>query len=155
MFTETDEKMMRFALEEARIALHEGEIPVGAVIANGDILLARAHNTRERDKDPIGHAEINVIREAAKKMGRWRLNNLTMYVTLEPCPMCAGAIQMSGMKRLVYGARDERYGCAGSVYRITEDPAFQNYCPADGGLYEDEAAQLLSEFFKSLRLRGE
>ena len=151
MFTQTDEKMMRFALEEARIAFQEGEIPVGAVLARGDQLVARAHNRRENELDPSAHAEILAMRSAAKEAGRWRLNDLTLYVTFEPCPMCAGAIAMSGIKRLVFGAYDPQYGCAGSVYRLTEDPALPTYCPADGGLMAEECAQLLSAFFTQKR----
>ena len=151
MFTKNDETMMRFALEEARVAFQEGEIPVGAVIAHGDVLLARAHNTRESACDPTAHAEINALREAARKTGRWRMKDLTMYVTLEPCPMCAGAIAMSGMKKLVFGAHDTQYGCAGSIYRLTEDPALPGYCPSDGGLMEDECASLLNGFWSDTR----
>lgn len=155
MFTKTDETMMRFALEQARIAFQEGEIPVGAVIARGDILLACAHNTRENTCDPTAHAEINALREAAQKTGRWRMNGLTLYVTLEPCPMCAGAIAMSGIKRLVFGAYDTQYGCAGSIYRLTEDPALPGYCPSDGGLLKTECASLLTEFWRNARNKSE
>ncbi len=151
MFTKNDESMMRVALEEANTALHEGEIPVGAVIARGDCLIARAHNTRENAKDPTAHAEINALRMAAKAIGRWRMDGLTMYVTLEPCPMCAGAIAMSGVKRLVFGAFDEQYGCAGSIYRLTEDPAFPNFCASDGGLLKDESTSLLNDFWRNAR----
>lgn len=151
MFTKTDETMMRFALTEARIAFQEGEIPVGAVIACGDVLLARAHNRRENDKDPTAHAEIIALKEAAKQTGKWKLTGLTLYVTLEPCPMCAGAIAMSGISRVVFGASDAQYGCTGSVYRLTEDPAFPTYCPADGGLMENECKCLIDEFWKQIR----
>ncbi|MBR3929240.1 MAG: nucleoside deaminase [Clostridia bacterium] len=151
MFSKTDEKMMRIALEEGRTALHEGEIPVGAVLAHGDVLVARAHNTKESACDPTAHAEINALRLAAQKAGRWRLSDLTLYVTLEPCPMCAGAIAMSGVKRLVFGAYDKQYGCAGSIYRLTEDPVFPNFCPADGGLMEEECASSLHAFWKNTR----
>ena len=95
MFSETDIQMMRFALEEARIAFAEGEIPVGAVVADGERVLARAHNRRETDADPCAHAEILALRKAAARLGRWRLQGLTLYVTLEPCPMCAGAAEMT------------------------------------------------------------
>ena len=151
MFSKNDEEMMRSALQEARLALQDGEIPVGAVIACGDTLLACAHNTRENTCDPTAHAEINALRLAAQKTGRWRMSDLTMYVTLEPCPMCAGAIAMSGIKRLVFGASDTQYGCAGSIYRLTEDPAFPNYCPADGGLMKEECAFILDDFWKNTR----
>lgn len=155
MFSETDIQMMRFALEEARIAFAEGEIPVGAVVADGGRVLARAHNRRETDADPCAHAEILALRKAATRLGRWRLQGLTLYVTLEPCPMCAGAAEMSGLARVVYGARDAQYGCCGSVYRLTEDPAFPTYCPADGGVLADECAALVRQFFQNRRVSHE
>ncbi len=155
MFSETDIQMMRFALEEARIAFAEGEIPVGAVVADGERVLARAHNRRETDADPCAHAEILALRKAAARLGRWRLQGLTLYVTLEPCPMCAGAAEMSGLARVVYGAKDAQYGCCGSVYRLTEDPAFPTYCPADGGVLADECAALVRQFFQNRRVSHE
>ena len=155
MFSETDIQMMRFALEEARIAFAEGEIPVGAVVADGERVLARAHNRRETDADPCAHAEILALRKAAAHLGRWRLQGLTLYVTLEPCPMCAGAAEMSGLARVVYGAKDAQYGCCGSVYRLTEDPAFPTYCPADGGVLADECAALVRQFFQNRRVAHE
>ena len=155
MFSETDIQMMRFALEEARIAFAEGEIPVGAVVADGERVLARAHNRRETDADPCAHAEILALRKAAAHLGRWRLQGLTLYVTLEPCPMCAGAAEMSGLARVVYGAKDAQYGCCGSVYRLTEDPAFPTYCPADGGVLADECAVLVRQFFQNRRVSHE
>ncbi len=155
MFSETDIQMMRFALEEARIAFAEGEIPVGAVVADGERVLARTHNRRETDADPCAHAEILALRKAAAHLGRWRLQGLTLYVTLEPCPMCAGAAEMSGLARVVYGARDAQYGCCGSVYRLTEDPAFPTYCPADGGVLADECAALVRQFFQNRRVSHE
>ena len=155
MFSETDIQMMRFALEEARIAFAEGEIPVGAVVADGERVLARAHNRRETDADPCAHAEILALRKAAARLGRWRLQGLTLYVTLEPCPMCAGAAEMSGLARVVYGARDAQYGCCGSVYRLTEDPAFPTYCPADWGVLADECAALVRQFFQNRRVSHE
>ena len=155
MFSEPDIQLMRFALEEARIAFAEGEIPVGAVVADGGRVLARAHNRRETDADPCAHAEILALRKAAARLGRWRLQGLTLYVTLEPCPMCAGAAEMSGLARVVYGARDAQYGCCGSVYRLTEDPAFPTYCPADGGVLADECAALVRQFFQNRRVSHE
>ena len=155
MFSETDIQMMRVALEEARIAFAEGEIPVGAVVADGGRVLARAHNRRETDADPCAHAEILALRKAAAHLGRWRLQGLTLYVTLEPCPMCAGAAEMSGLARVVYGAKDAQYGCCGSVYRLTEDPAFPTYCPADGGVLADECAALVRQFFQNRRVSHE
>ena len=128
---------------------------MGAVVADGERVLARAHNRRETDADPCAHAEILALRKAAAHLGRWRLQGLTLYVTLEPCPMCAGAAEMSGLARVVYGARDAQYGCCGSVYRLTEDPAFPTYCPADGGVLADECAALVRQFFQNRRVSHE
>ena len=146
-----DEQMMRLALEQAQAARDAGEIPVGAVIARDDDVIALGHNRRELDGDPTAHAEVVAIRAAAKRLGGRRLSGCTLYVTLEPCPMCAGAIVMAGLQRVVYGAADPKQGCAGSVYRITEDPAFTHYCPADGGVLADECAAVLDEFFEGKR----
>ena len=145
MWTSLDEEMMRLALEEARKALGEGEIPVGAVVVKDGVVLARARNTRETLSDPAGHAEINALRAAARKLGTWRLSGCTIYVTLEPCCMCAGAIVQSRLDRVVFGAYDRQAGGCGSLYRITEDPAFNHFTPADGGLMEQECSALMNE----------
>ena len=145
--------MMALALEQARLALAAGEIPVGAVIARGDAVIAAAHNRRELDRDPTAHAEVVAIRQAARALGGRRLTGCTLYVTLEPCPMCAGAIVMAGLDRVVYGASDPQQGCTGSVYRITEDPAFSHFCPADGGVLAEECRALLESFFRGARGR--
>lgn len=149
MFTRFDEEMMRAALSEAAAALQAGEIAVGCVIARGGEIIARAHN--DRGSDPTGHAEILAIRQAARAIGDWRLADCTLYVTLEPCPMCAGAIVMARVGRLVFGAHDPQYGCAGSVYRIPEDPAFPHFCRSDGGLLHEECAALLRKSFELTR----
>lgn len=146
-----EERMMALALEQAQLALAAGEIPVGAVIARGDAVIAAAHNRRELDKDPTAHAEVVAIRQAARALGGRRLTGCTLYVTLEPCPMCAGAIVMAGLSRVVYGAPDPQQGCTGSVYRITEDPAFSHFCPADGGVLAEECRALLEAFFRGAR----
>lgn len=146
-----DERWMRVALDEAKLALAEGELPVGCAIVKDGALLAAAHNERERTNDPTAHAEVLAIRRAAEALGSWRLDGCELYVTLEPCPMCAGAISQARIARLVYGARDPQYGCAGSVYRIPEDPAFNHFCKSDGGLLAEECQALLQEFFKSRR----
>ena len=146
-----DAKWMRAALEEARRALDEGELPIGCVIVRDGRIVASAHNLREQTGDPTGHAEIAAIRRAARETGDWRLTDCTLYVTLEPCPMCAGAISQARLGRLVYGADDPRYGCAGSVYRIPEDPAFNHFCKSDGGVLAEECAALLVGFFASRR----
>ncbi|MDI9506325.1 MAG: nucleoside deaminase [Clostridiales bacterium] len=148
-----DAGFMEEALAEARTALLEGELPVGAVVVYGDKIIARAHNEREQSHDPTAHAEILALRRAAKHLGNWRLTGCTLYVTLEPCPMCAGAIVQARVDRLVYGAPDEGSGCAGSVYRITEDPAFTHFTPADGGILSRECRALLDQFFQNKRDR--
>ena len=146
-----DARWMRAALDEARRALAEGELPVGCVIVKDGQIIASGHNMREHSGDPTDHAEVAAIRRAAKETGDWRLTGCTLYVTLEPCPMCAGAISQARLDRLVYGAADPRYGCAGSVYRIPEDPAFNHFCKSDGGVLAEECAALLDEFFASRR----
>ena len=146
-----DAKWMRAALEEARRALGEGELPVGCVIVRDERIVASAHNLREQTGDPTDHAEIAAIRRAARETGDWRLTGCTLYVTLEPCPMCAGAISQARVERLVYGADDPKYGCAGSVYRIPEDPAFNHFSRSDGGVLAEECAVLLADFFASRR----
>ena len=133
-----EERMMALALEQARLALAAGEIPVGAVIARGDAVIAAAHNRRELDRDPTAHAEVVAIRQAARALGGRRLTGCTLYVTLEPCGMCACAIGQAHLDRVVFGAYDAQAGCCGSVYRLTEDPAFPWYVPADGGVLEEE-----------------
>lgn len=145
MWTESDREMMTLALLEARIALSEGEIPVGAVIVKNGQVIARARNTRETQNDPTGHAEINALRMAAKAIGTWRLSGCTIYVTLEPCCMCASAIMQARLARVVFGAYDQQAGGCGSLYRLTEDPAFNHYVPADGGLMEAECKALINE----------
>lgn len=149
-----DDGLMAAALSEARLAFSEGELPVGAVVARGGEIVACGRNRRERTGDPTAHAEIVAIREAAKALGGWRLSGCTLYVTLEPCAMCAGAIVAARLDRVVYGAPDPAAGCCGSVYRITEDPAFTHFARADGGMLEKECQALLSEFFTARR-RGE
>ena len=152
-FTAQDEAFMGMALDQARLAGRMGEVPVGAVIVRNERPLVLAHNLREASQDPLGHAELLAIRAAAQALGNWRLEGCTLYVTLEPCPMCAGAIQQARLSRVIFGARDERAGCCGSIYRIPEDPALPGFCPCDGGLMEAECAQIMSEFFRG-RLGG-
>lgn len=149
-----DERMMDEALAEARLALSEGELPVGCVIVRDGKIVARGRNNRQAANDPTGHAEIVAIREAAKKLNAWRLNGCTLYVTLEPCPMCAGAISQARLSRLVYGASDPGQGCAGSVYRIPEDPAFSHFCKSDGGILSDECRAIMDEFFTDKRYKN-
>lgn len=142
---------MRDALKEAQAALDLGEVPVGAAVVCDGEIIALAHNEREGSLDPTAHAEVLAIRRAAKKLGRRRLSGCTLYVTLEPCPMCAGAIVMAGLEEVIYGAADERAGCAGSVYALPEDPAFGADIPCSGGLLEGECRDVLSAFFDARR----
>ena len=139
---------MRLSLGQAQLALREGEIPVGcAIVSEKGEVLALEHNRVETSGDLSAHAEMLAIRSVK----RYALKNAALYVTLEPCPMCAGAIALSGIRRVIYGASDKKYGCCGSVYRITEDPAFEHFCPADGGLLKEESEQMLAQCFKRLR----
>ena len=146
-----DSALMALALEEAQRALAEGELPVGAVLARGGEVLARAHNQRQALCDPTAHAEVLALRDAARAIGGWRLTGCTLYVTLEPCAMCAGAILQARIDRLVYGAPDPSAGCAGSVYRITEDPAFNHFTIAEGGVLAQPCQALLNDFFLKRR----
>ncbi|MGN0997085.1 MAG: nucleoside deaminase [Candidatus Ventricola sp.] len=145
------EQHMRAALEQAFLALASGEIPVGAVVACGGRIVAAAHNEREATGDPTAHAEVLALRRAAQALGRRRLEGCTLYVTLEPCPMCAGAAVMAGVEGICFGAADPRAGCAGSVYALPEDPAFGRAIPCMGGLLEAECAQVLRDFFARRR----
>lgn len=148
------ERFMRLALEEARLAFDEGEIPVGAVLVKDGTVIARAHNLREQTGDPTAHAELLAVRNAAQTLHARRLSGCTLYVTLEPCPMCAGALVMACVDKCYFAARDERQGCAESVYALMSDPAFYHRLPAVGGLLEAESAELLRQFFQARRLIG-
>lgn len=145
------EKWMRMAMEEARKAADEGEIPVGAVLVKDDQLIARAHNRRECDHDPTAHAELLCLREGARLLGDWRLRGCTLYVTLEPCPMCAGAMVMSQLSACVYGADDARQGCCGSVYDLPGDAALAGVTTWQSGVLAQECAALMTGFFAGRR----
>ena len=142
---------MQRAIVEAEEALEKGEVPVGAVIVCGGEIIASAHNEREALGDPTAHAEVLAIRRAAKKLGRRRLHGCTLYVTLEPCPMCAGAIIMSEPDEVIFGAYDPSAGCAGSTYALPEDAAFMHTGPCSGGLMEKECQEPLRVFFSDKR----
>lgn len=145
-------RMMREALAQARLALAAGEVPVGAVVARDEEIVARAHNEREQRRDPTAHAEMLALRRAAQILGSWRLTGCTLYVTLEPCPMCAGAIRTARLACVWFGADDPAAGCTGTVYRLTEDPALAGPAvPAYGGLLAQECAELLEAFFQTKR----
>jgi tRNA(adenine34) deaminase len=143
---------MREALEQAKLAGERGDIPIGAVIVTdqGDVI-ARAGNSREQLKDPTAHAEILALREAGMKLNDWRILNSTMYVTLEPCPMCAGAITMSRIPRLVIGAWNEEYGAVGSRWDLVRDPRMNHQVEVFPGVMENESSQLLKEFLREKR----
>lgn len=145
-----DQGFMREALKEARLALAQGEVPVGAVLVRDGEILARGHNTREQDKTPLGHAELLAIERGCALLGDWRLTGCTLYVTLEPCPMCAGAIINARIPVVRYGAKDEKAGCCGSVLNLFEE-RFNHRPRIYGGLLERECAALLQAFFSQLR----
>jgi len=148
------EDYMKIALTRAREAGENGEIPVGAiVVVNGEII-AQARNEKEARGDATAHAEILALQKAAKKIGHWRLANATMYVTLEPCPMCAGAMVQARLGQLVFGAYDSKAGAAGSVVDLLDHPAFNHRVKTKSGILADECGQILKDFFKSKRRDG-
>jgi tRNA(adenine34) deaminase len=147
----TDTDYMRLALAEAEKAAAIGETPVGAVLVAGGEVLAAAHNMRETWQDPAAHAELLAIREASARLGRWRLSDATLYVTLEPCLMCAGALVLARVGRLVYGCRDPKAGALGSVYDVVRDGRLNHTYRITPGVLEEESRQLLQGFFARLR----
>jgi len=149
--TPTDEQMMRRALQLAEQAARHGDVPIGAVVARGDEVLGQAGNERELRGDPTAHAEVLALREAAERLGGWRLLETTLYVTLEPCPMCAGAITLARVPRLVYGAADPKGGAVGGVIDLFAEPVVNHRPAVDGGLLAEESAALLEQFFSSRR----
>jgi len=146
-----DRTMMELALDDARQALGWGDVPIGAVVARGDDILGRAGNARERDNDPTAHAEILAVRAAAASLRSWRLTGCAIYVTLEPCAMCAGALVLARLDRLVFGAKDPKAGFAGSLGDLTRDPRLNHRLEVESGVLEFEAARLLQEFFQQRR----
>lgn len=145
---------MALALEEAAAAVDHGDVPVGAVVMAGGEVVARRHNERERLGDPTAHAEILALGDAARVLGTWRLHGCTLAVTLEPCPMCAGAVVASRLGRLVFGAPDPKAGACGSLYNLCADPRLNHEVPVTAGVMAAEAASLLSSFFAGLRSGG-
>ena len=148
----TDEELMRAALAEARIAAEAGEVPVGAVVARDGEIIARAHNLRETGKNAVYHAELLAIDAACRALGGWRLWQCELFVTLEPCPMCSGAIINSRLRRVVYGAKDPKAGCCGSLTDLFALP-FNHHPVVEQGLLEEESAALLRQFFARLRAK--
>jgi tRNA(adenine34) deaminase len=147
----TDELMMRRALELAEQAAQHDDVPIGAVVARGDEVLGQAGNERELRRDPTAHAEVLALRQAAERLGGWRLLETTIYVTLEPCPMCAGAITLARVPRLVYGAADPKGGAVGSVIDLFAEPVVNHRPAVEAGLLAEESAALLESFFSSRR----
>lgn len=151
--TELDAKFMAEAMKEARKARRRGEVPVGAVVVRDGEVVARGYNNKESGLDPTSHAEITAIRRAARKLGSWRLARTTLYVTLEPCLMCMGAIIQARIPRLVFAAFDPKAGACGSLYDVSDDRRLNHRVRVASGVAEGEAGAILSEFFSELRSR--
>ena len=146
-----DERYMKEAIKQAKKAYALDEVPIGCVIVQDNKIIARGYNRRNTDKNALAHAEISAIKKASKKTGDWRLEDCTMYVTLEPCQMCAGAIVQSRMKKVVIGAMNPKAGCAGSVINILQMKQFNHQAEMENGILKKECADMLSTFFKELR----
>ena len=149
----TDEKYMREAIKQARKAAKIDEVPIGCVIVYDDKIIARGYNRRNTDKSTLAHAEIIAIRKAAKVIGDWRVEDCTMYITLEPCPMCAGAIVQARISRVVVGAMNPKAGCAGSVINLLQMDGFNHKAELTSGVLVDECRTMLQDFFKEMRKR--
>lgn len=147
----SEEKNMRLAVTQAKKAQALGEVPIGCVIEYEGKIIGRGYNRRIADKSALAHAEMIAIRKACKKMGDWRLEGCTMYVTLEPCPMCAGAIVQARIPKVVIGCRNPKAGCAGSVLDMLHEPGFNHQAEVEIGVLGEECSQMLTEFFKKLR----
>lgn len=145
------EKYMREAIRQAKKAEKIDEVPIGCVIVYEDKIIARGYNRRNIDKNTLAHAELSAIKKASKKLGDWRLEGCTMYVTLEPCQMCAGAIVQARIDRVVIGSMNPKAGCAGSVLNLLQIPAFNHQTELECGVLEEECSQMLSNFFRRLR----
>lgn len=148
-----DEKYMKRALKLAKKAAELGEVPIGCVIVYEGRVIGSGYNRRKTDKNTLSHAEITAIRRASKRMGDWRLEDCTMYVTLEPCQMCAGAMVQARITRAVIGCMNPKAGCAGSIYNILNEPRFNHQIETTIGVLEEECSVMLTSFFKQLRLR--
>lgn len=146
-----DEDFMREAIKEAKKAEERGEVPIGAVIVMEGKIVARAYNLRENEQNAIAHAELLAIDQACKDIGSWRLEESTLYVTLEPCPMCAGAIILARVKKVVYGAADPKGGCCGTLMNLLGDERFNHQSEVTSGVLEKECGQMLSDFFRGIR----
>ncbi len=145
---------MRAALKQAKKALLLGEVPIGCVIVCGDKIIARGYNRRNTDKSTLSHAELTAIRRAGKVTGDWRLEECTLYVTLEPCQMCSGAIVQARIPQVVIGCMNPKAGCAGSILNLLEMPEFNHQVRVERGVLEEECSAILKQFFKDLRIRN-
>ena len=148
---EKDIRFMKLALEEATIAFAEGEVPVGSVLVIGDTVITKAHNNREYSNDPIGHAELLALKSGSRETGNWRLSDATLYVTKEPCIMCAGAMVNARLGRLVYGCRDKKGGAVDSLYTLLTDQRLNHQVEVLSGVLEEECAGILKRFFRERR----
>jgi tRNA(adenine34) deaminase len=146
-----DERYMKLAVEQAGIAEENGDVPIGAVIVREGQIIGRAYNQREQLQDPTAHAEIIALTQAAAALENWHLDGCTMYVTLEPCPMCAGALVLARMKRLVFGCSDPKAGACGSLYNIVQDERLNHRVEVTSGVLEAECSELLQKFFAERR----
>ncbi|KXZ17372.1 tRNA adenosine(34) deaminase TadA [Bacillus nakamurai] len=146
-----DEYYMREAIKEAKKAEAKGEVPIGAVLVLHDEIVARAHNLRETEQRALAHAEMLAIDEACRKLGTWRLEDAVLYVTLEPCPMCAGAVVLSRVEKVVFGAFDPKGGCTGTLMNLLQEERFNHQAEVVSGVLEEECGEMLSAFFRKLR----
>ena len=147
------EKYMKDAIRQAKKAAALGEVPIGCVIVHDGQVIGRGYNRRNTDKSTLAHAEITAIKRASKKLGDWRLEDCTLYVTLEPCQMCAGAIVQARIPEVMIGCMNPKAGCAGSIYNLLQEPAFNHQVSLFKGVLEEECSQMLKDFFRSLRTR--
>ncbi|PTX53084.1 tRNA(adenine34) deaminase [Melghirimyces profundicolus] len=145
------DRWMKEAMKEAWRAEQLGEVPIGAVVVHNGEIIGRGCNLRETEGDPTAHAEMVAIRQAARRVGGWRLSGCHLYVTLEPCPMCAGAIMLARLETVVFGAYDPKAGCAGTLMNLPVDPRFNHRVEVMGGILEEECGRLLTGFFRNLR----
>ena len=146
-----DERYMKEAIRQARKAEALDEVPIGCVIVYDGRIIARGYNRRNTDKNTLSHAELNAIRKASRKLGDWRLEGCTMYITLEPCQMCAGAIVQARVTRVVIGSRNPKAGCAGSILNLLQMPEFNHQVELETGVLEEECSQMMKDFFRELR----
>ena len=150
----TEIEFMKEALKQAKKAASIGEVPIGCIIVSGDTIISRGYNQRNKKKTTLAHAELIAIDRASKKLGDWRLEGCTMYITLEPCQMCSGAIVQSRIDKIVIGAKNPKAGCAGSILNMLQMPEFNHQVEISEGILQDDCTRILQDFFRDLRLRN-